>query len=134
MGLLYIFQKTHTSVNKAEFADVYEAGRSAIYYTDLIEFARFCVTKLVKIDCDNQGAADLSTKSVKYDSRDFDATNLKVVDWASEGKIAFLKVDTALNPADLLIKPLHGETHRKHLFARDLVNYDESYAEPKESK
>lgn len=73
-------------------------------------------------------------KSVKYDSRDFDATNLKVIDWASEGKIILLKVDTELNPADLLTKPLDGETHRKHLYALGLVNYDESYAEPYEAK
>ena len=67
-------------------------------------------------------------KSVKYDSRDFDATNLKVIDCASEGKIILLKVGTELNPADLLTRPLDGETYRKHIYALGFTYYDESYA------
>ena len=116
-----------SSTNEAEFAAIYEAARSAVYYIELMKPAGIPVTLPIEIESDNQGAVGMCTRGVRFDSRDVDANHLKVIQLTEKNYISVLKIDTKLNAADMLTKPLDHETYRKHLYTLGLTNYDQAF-------
>ena len=124
---VYKDRKAYTSANEAEFAAIYQAARSSAYFVDLMRFIGVQVETPVEIECDNSGAVAMSEKSVQWDSRDADPEQLKVVGMVREKQIIVRKIDTELNPADLLTKPLESELFRRHLYTLGLAGYDASF-------
>ena len=123
----YKDKRTYTSTNEAEFAAVYQAARSSVYFVELMKFAGVNVEEPIEIECDNQGAVDMSEKGVRWDSRDADPEYLKVIELTKEKRIVVMKIDTEENPADLLTKPLESELFRKHLYTLGLTGYDQAF-------
>ena len=68
-----------SSTNEAEFAAIYEAARSAVFYSELMKPASIPVTLPIEIESDNQEAVGMCTKGVRFDSHDVDANHLKVI-------------------------------------------------------
>ena len=119
-------KKVYSSINEAEFAAIFDASRSVVYFNELMEFIKIKIELPVEIENDNQGAVDLVIKSVGPNTRDASAEHLKVINWNQANLIRVSKIETDKNPADLLTKPLEYKLFREHIYTLGYEMYDES--------
>ena len=100
------FKSDHvvTSTNEAEFSSIYQASKSAIYYMDILKDFGVPQNPPIRIKNDNSGAVRCATRSVKFDSRDFAATELKTIERSRDGLIDVQYVNERENVADICTK------------------------------
>lgn len=94
----------NTSTNQAEFTSIYQASKSAVYYSDIFRDLGVPLNGPVRVKNDNSGAVRCATRGVKFDSRDFGATELKTIERTRDGVIRVELVNERENVADLLTK------------------------------
>jgi hypothetical protein len=118
------------STLEAEYIACSHATRECLWLRRILE--EIATTMLINISkgpvpigCDNQGAIKLITSGVvKQKSKHIDVKYHHVHDEQTKGSVYFQYVTSAMNPADLLTKPLAAPRHAELLQLIDLSPND----------
>lgn len=115
-----------TSINESEFTSIYQSSKSVVYYRDIFEFLHIKIDRPTLIFNDNKGAVDCAVNSIKFDSRDFDSKQLKVIERVRDGLINVIEINEGDNVADIFTKFLDYTRFRNNVYGLGLVGYDQS--------
>ena len=118
-AIAYGSKRQHCIALSSTEAEIYaasQAGAEIVYHRGLLREMGADVSMPTKLYVDNRGAIELSKDARSCQrSRHIERRYLKIREWVAQGEIVVEYIDTKLNPADALTKPLAADVFQRHV-------------------